>query len=98
MSHLRGLYIFCFKLFHQILLVLFLHLQCSTEYFLSLKTSNFKFLSELATTRHAELYVTWCVRLLSLISKKPQLKRKAKAAARLAARAVRTHRGDFICK
>merc|ERR1712147_390297 len=52
--------------------------------------------SELATTRHAELYVTWCVKLLSFIAKKPQLKRKAKAAARLAARAVRTHREKML--
>ena len=49
----------------------------------------------MATSRHAELYLTWCVSLLSMISKSTVLKRKAKSVARLAARSVRAHRGNF---
>ena len=53
-------------------------------------------LSELESTFHAELYLTWCRNLLALVSRHPTLKRRAKGAARLAARSVRSHRGELF--
>ena len=51
--------------------------------------------SELEVTNHAELYLTWSSNLLALISRSVNLKKRAKGAARLAARSVRTNRGKI---
>lgn len=47
-------------------------------------------------TNHAELYLTWSSNLLALISRSVNLKKRAKGAARLAARSVRTNRGKNL--
>ena len=52
--------------------------------------------SELEVTNHAELYLTWSSNLLALISRSVNLKKRAKGAARLAARSVRTNRGKVF--